>query len=105
MTEILHDSSKTKMTRDPQSGELVALSTDDCTLRFHRNGPLVRRHVVTSTIDGGLLAIFNYTHDVNLRLSSIEVSVCVYDDAKSRNIKERLQLIELLIPFADRTLE
>lgn len=73
MTNILHDSTNTKMTRDPHSGELVAISTGDCTLRYHRNGPLVQRFVATSTQNGGLLAVFNYTHDFNLRLKSIEV--------------------------------
>ncbi|XP_076799431.1 teneurin-3-like isoform X4 [Clavelina lepadiformis] len=75
MTEILHDSARTTMLRDPQSGELVSVSTNDCTMRFHRNGPLVQRHVVTSSKDGGLLATFDYEHDANLRLNSLGVKV------------------------------
>uniref|UniRef100_H2YAD4 EGF-like domain-containing protein n=1 Tax=Ciona savignyi TaxID=51511 RepID=H2YAD4_CIOSA len=75
MTEVLHDSSRTRMLRDPQSGELVSVATEDCTMRFHRNGPLVQRHAVTSSRDLGLLAVFDYTHDVNLRLQSIHVKV------------------------------
>ena len=74
MTKIVHDSSMTNMMRDTESGELVSVTTDDCVLRFHRNGPLVQRHVITSTENGGLLATFQYTHDVNLRLSSLAVS-------------------------------
>ena len=73
VTEILHDATMIKMLRDSQSGELVSLATDGCTLRYHRNGPLVQRHVITSTQNKGLLATFDYTHDINLRLSSIEV--------------------------------
>nr|CAB3264552.1 teneurin-3 [Phallusia mammillata] len=75
MTEVLHDGTRTSMLRDPQSGEIVSVSTDRCTLRFHRNGPLVQRHTVTSSTDGGLLAVFDYTNDVNLRLDSIQVKV------------------------------
>ncbi|XP_078481639.1 teneurin-3 isoform X2 [Ciona intestinalis] len=75
MTEVLHDSARTRMLRDPQSGELVSVATDDCTMRFHRNGPLVQRHTVTSSKDLGMLAVFDYTHDVNLRLQSIHVKI------------------------------
>jgi len=73
VTEILHDSVMTKMFRDSQSGELNFIATNDCTLRYHRNGPLVQRHVITSTKNGGLLATFDYSHDINLRLNSLEV--------------------------------
>ena len=74
VTEILHDAKMTKMLRDSQSGELVSLATDDCTLRYHRNGPLVQRHVITSTTNAGLLATFDYSYDINLRLSSVKVN-------------------------------
>jgi len=75
LTEILHDALLTSVLRDPHSGELVSVSTADCTLRFHRNGPLVERHTVASSTDGGMLAVFDYTSDSNLRLSSIEVKM------------------------------
>ena len=77
MTEILYDAMKISMTRDPQSGELTTLSTDDCTLRYHRNGPLVQRQTVTSRSDSeeDFTAIFDYEYDSNLRLESLQVCI------------------------------
>nr|XP_039266115.1 teneurin-3-like isoform X3 [Styela clava] len=79
MTEILHDKQKTRMLRDPRSGELVSMTTDDVTTRFHRNGPLVQTLIVTSSTatqqKKEISAKFEYSHDVNLRLKSIQTTI------------------------------
>ena len=76
MTEILYDSEKVSMTRDPQSGELTTLSSEDCTIRYHRNGPLVQRQTVTSLSkdQDDFTAIFDYEYDSNLRLQGLQVT-------------------------------
>lgn len=77
LTEVLHDKQRTRMLRDPHSGELTSMETDDATTRFQRNGPLVQTMIVTSQAPerSEVVAKFDFSYDMNLRLKTFQAMI------------------------------
>lgn len=77
LAAILHDKRSVRMIRDPRTGELASVVTDDVTTRWRRNGPLVESVIVTSRAPNrdAVTGKFDFEFDSNFRLSVAKATV------------------------------